>query len=59
MKSLVQGGYLYMAMPPLYKLKQGKKERYAYTDEERDNILRRLESENKTKIDIHMYKGLG
>ena len=29
MKSLVQGGYLYMAMPPLYKLKQGKKERYA------------------------------
>ena len=59
MKSLVQGGYLYMAMPPLYKLKQGKKERYAYTDEERDNILRRLESENKTKIDIQRYKGLG
>ncbi len=46
-------------MPPLYKLKQGKKERYAYTDEERDNILRRLESENKTKIDIQRYKGLG
>ena len=59
MKSLVQGGYLYMAMPPLYKLKQGKKERYAYTAEERDNILRRLESENKTKIDIQRYKGLG
>ena len=59
MKSLVQGGYLYMAMPPLYKLKQGKKERYAYTDEERDSILRRLESENKTKIDIQRYKGLG
>ena len=59
MKSLVQGGYLYMAMPPLYKLKQGKKERYAYTDEERDNILRRLESENKTKVDIQRYKGLG
>ena len=59
MKSLVQGGYLYMAMPPLYKLKQGKKERYAYTDEERDNILRRLESENKTKIDIQRSKGLG
>ena len=59
MKSLVQGGYLYMAMPPLYKIKQGKKERYAYTDEERDNILRRLELENKTKIDIQRYKGLG
>jgi DNA gyrase subunit B len=59
MKSLVQGGFLYMAMPPLYKLKQGKKERYAYTDEERDNLLKRLESENKTKIDIQRYKGLG
>ena len=59
MKSLVTGGYLYMAMPPLYKLKQGKKERYAYTDEERDNLIRRLESENKTKIDIQRYKGLG
>ena len=59
MKSLVQGGYLYMAMPPLYKLKQGKKERYAYTDEERDSLLRRLQSENKTKIDIQRYKGLG
>ena len=59
MKSLVQGGYLYMAMPPLYKLRQGKKERYAYTDEERDSLLRRLESENKTKIDIQRYKGLG
>ena len=59
MKSLVQGGYLYMAMPPLYKLKQGKKERYAYTDEERDNVIRRMESENKAKIDIQRYKGLG
>ena len=47
MKSLVQGGFLYMAMPPLYKMKQGKKERYAYTDEERDQVLQRMESENK------------
>ena len=59
MKSLVQGGFLYMAMPPLYKMKQGKKERYAYTDEERDKVLQRMESENKAKIDIQRYKGLG
>mgnify|MGYP001351865741 CR=1 FL=1 len=59
MKSLVQGGFLYMAMPPLYKMKQGKKERYAYTDEERDQVLQRMESENKAKIDIQRYKGLG
>jgi DNA gyrase subunit B len=60
MKKLVQDGYLYMAMPPLYKLKQGKKERYAYTDAERDIMIQRLESENSsTKIDIQRYKGLG
>jgi len=42
------------------KLKQGKKERYAYTDEERDLIIQRLETENSTtKIDVQRYKGLG
>jgi len=60
MKRLVQKGHVYMARPPLYKLKQGKKERYAYTDEERDLIMQRLESENSTtKIDVQRYKGLG
>ena len=47
-------------MPPLYKIKQGKKERYAYTDEERDSLIERMQSENSTtKIDIQRYKGLG
>ena len=60
MKRLVQNGHVYMARPPLYKLKQGKKERYAYTDEERDLVIQRLEAENSTtKIDIQRYKGLG
>jgi DNA gyrase subunit B len=60
MKRLVQNGHVYMARPPLYKLKQGKKERYAYTDEERDLTIQRLEAENSTtKIDIQRYKGLG
>ena len=60
MKSLVQGGFVYMAMPPLYKIKQGRKERYAYTDEERDVVIQRLESENESaKINIQRYKGLG
>ena len=41
-------------------MKQGKKERYAYTDEERDVIIQRLESENENaKINIQRYKGLG
>ena len=60
MKKLVQEGHVYMAMPPLYKIKQGKKERYAYTDQERDALISRMESENSTtKIDIQRYKGLG
>ena len=60
MKKLVQNGHVYMARPPFYKLKQGKKERYAYTDEERDLIIQRLETENSTtKIDVQRYKGLG
>ena len=60
MKRLVQNGHVYMARPPLYKLKQGKKERYAYTDEERDLIIQRIEAENSTtKIDVQRYKGLG
>ena len=60
MKKLVQEGHVYMAMPPLYKIKQGKKERYAYTDEERDSLIERMQSENSTtKIDIQRYKGLG
>ena len=60
MKSLVQGGFVYMAMPPLYKIKQGRKERYAYTDAERDIVIQRLESENENaKINIQRYKGLG
>ena len=60
MKKLVQEGHVYMAMPPLYKIKQGKKERYAYTEEESDMILKRMKAENATaKISIQRYKGLG
>ena len=60
MKKLVQEGHVYMAMPPLYKIKQGKKERYAYTEEESDAILKRMKAENATaKISIQRYKGLG
>ena len=60
MKKLVQEGHVYMAMPPLYKIKQGKKERYAYTEEESDAILKRMKAENTTaKISIQRYKGLG
>ena len=60
MKEIIDGGYLYLALPPLYRVSQGKKEKYAYDDNERDLIIDRMEKENKnTKVSIQRYKGLG
>ena len=60
MRQLIDGGYLYLAMPPLYRLHQGKKAYYAYDDNERDLIMERMKKENKTtKIGLQRYKGLG
>ena len=60
MRQLIDGGYLYLAMPPLYRLHQGKKAYYAYDDNERDLIMERMKKDNKTtKIGLQRYKGLG
>ena len=60
MKEVIDGGYLYLALPPLYRLSQGKKEAYAYDDNERDLIIERMSKDNKnTKVAIQRYKGLG
>ena len=60
MKQLIDGGYLYLALPPLYRLHQGKKEAYAYNDNERDLVIERMKKDNKnTKVIIQRYKGLG
>ena len=60
MKPLIDNGNLYLALPPLYRVSQAKKEQYAYDDNERDLMIERMEKENKnTKVSIQRYKGLG
>ena len=60
MKEIIDGGYLYLALPPLYRISQGKKEAYAYDDNERDLLIQRMRKDNKnTKVSIQRYKGLG
>ena len=60
MRPLIENGYVYAAMPPLYKLVRGKTTRYAFSDEERDQISAELRSGNpNAKVDISRNKGLG
>ncbi len=56
MRSLIDRGHIYIAQPPLYKIKKGKEEHYVYDDEERDVILKRMGNNGAT---IQRYKGLG
>jgi DNA gyrase subunit B len=58
MPEVIDKGYLYVAQPPLYKLKKGKLEVYAYTDEEKDRVIAN-EFGGTDKINIQRYKGLG
>ena len=60
MRPLIEEGYVYAAMPPLYKLVRGKTTRYAFSDEERDRISAELRGDNaNAKVDISRNKGLG
>jgi DNA gyrase subunit B len=56
MRQLIEAGYVYVAQPPLYKVKSGKKEEYAYSDYELEEIKKSL---NGGKPNIQRYKGLG
>ena len=60
MRPLIEQGYVYSAMPPLFKLTRGKTTRVAFSDEERDRISAELRADNpNAKVDISRFKGLG
>ena len=59
MRPLIENGYVYSAVPPLYKLKRGKTERVAYSDEERDQVSAEMRGESNARVDISRFKGLG
>ncbi|MGB4253502.1 MAG: ATP-binding protein, partial [Minisyncoccales bacterium] len=55
-KPIIEKGYLYIAQPPLYKIQCGKKVEYAYTDEEKEEVLKKIGNQ---PVSIQRYKGLG
>ena len=60
MPQLIENGYVYLAMPPLFKVQHGKKEPiYCYSDAECDAALATFDEETRAKVDVQRYKGLG
>ncbi len=56
MPSLIKNGYLFIAQPPLYLIRSGKQKQYAFTEEEKNQILKKMKSD---KVVLQRYKGLG
>lgn len=60
MKDLIDNGYLYIALPPLYLLKKGKQERYAWSEEDRARVTKEMAKDGKEdSVGLQRYKGLG
>ena len=59
MKDLIESGYVYIALPPLYLVKKGKEERYCWTEEEREIIVKQLAGGKEDSVGVQRYKGLG
>ena len=60
MRPLIENGYVYSAVPPLFKLTRGKTTRLAFSEEERDAISAELRGDNpNAKVEINRFKGLG
>ncbi len=59
MQELIQKGYVYIATPPLYRVKRGKDEIYCWTEEERKAAIAELGNGNEKSVNVQRYKGLG
>ena len=60
MKELIESGYIYIATPPLYLVKKGKEQEYAWNDDQRDIAIQRLKGQGKEEsVNVQRYKGLG
>lgn len=59
MPEIIEGGYLYMAMPPLYLCSKGKIKKYCYNDREKDEFIQEYAGGNEKDTNIQRYKGLG
>ncbi|HEY8937756.1 MAG TPA: DNA topoisomerase (ATP-hydrolyzing) subunit B [Cyclobacteriaceae bacterium] len=59
MRELIENGYVYIALPPLYLVKKGREERYCWTEDERDMFVKELGGGKDDSVGIQRYKGLG
>jgi DNA gyrase subunit B len=59
MRPVITNGHLYLAQPPLFRVKHGKTEKYVFSDTERDQYIQTLGGDERRRVEIQRYKGLG
>ena len=60
MRPLIDKGYLYIALPPLYQISKGKKSEYVWSEDEKDKVVKEMAKDGKeSSVNIQRYKGLG
>lgn len=59
MREIIANGHLYIAQPPLYRMKHGKQEVYVFSDRQRDEFIDNVPVDDRKKVEIQRYKGLG